>query len=154
MEWVKQAQDMFDDWAAEQQETWAQWREVVRELNGRPTAETWRETLRVSRQALRDMEKAQARWRLQWQQGLDEAMGDPDRLAEWAQQGLAFMSKWEGAQHQMWDSWMTVFEQLSEQDTQERGSQDQAGEGLIDAWQDSVAHISQAQMDWLNRWRR
>ncbi len=151
MEWVEQAQGLFDDWAAAQQETWAQWQDALQDLNGRPTAEIWRETLRVSRQAIRDMEKAQAHWRMQWQQGLDEAKGDPERLAEWAQQGLASMTKWEDAQRQMWDSWMAVFDQLVEQDKRDRV---QADDDVFEAWQEGVTHIAQAQMDWLNRWRR
>lgn len=137
-------------WADTQQKLLTNWLDTVRRFGGTPSMEVWRQTVEAWEKSVKETLDAQAQWSRDWTATLNSARGTPEELSGLIQQGQEQLQRWIVVQQQLWQGWFDIVKSINL--AMEPGTGAQAGQNLLQIWQDATYKMINAQTTLVRQW--
>jgi hypothetical protein len=143
-------ESLLKNWAESQQKLLTNWLDTLRKFGGTPTMELWKATVDAWQNSVKETLDAQTKWTHQWIEVLTNAKGTPEELQTLVRQGREQLQQWTEAEQDLWQSWFKIVREINFKP--EAGARQQAGNDLLQLWQDSAYKMIDAQTSFVRRW--
>jgi hypothetical protein len=171
MDSTRQAEEMVRTWADAQRKMWDSWFDALEGPGAFQGTEAWAKSLDVSKESMTRALDNQAEGTRLWAESLITWAGQvqetaerdkaaqarvqgtrvwAESLAAWARQVQEMTKSWTDAQKQLWEAWFETAKRLDW--SRPGGAGGEEGRKLIEAWQDSVRTMLDAQAEWARTW--
>ena len=150
MDWGKQTEEMLKGWMGTQKKMWDQWLDTLQKVAPQSQAnEIWKKTVETWAETVHNALEAQREWIKMWVENIPSVAGQAKEIADWAQQAREMNNRWLDVQQQLWANW---FDLIKKNEPKTAGSWDKEGQKMVQAWQESVEKMLEAQHDWASHW--
>ena len=152
-------------WAETQQQLLSSWVNAWRGFDGTPDGTAWRRTVEAWQTSVKATLEAQNQWIHEWSDALTSAPGTPEQIRTWAQLSLKQLDYWIQAQQKMWEDWLDRVKDIEPAPTSSEARQKakqttaaqsgpfvDAGQSVMQYWQDSMREMLNMQAEWTRRW--
>ena len=143
-------ESLLKNWAESQQKLLTDWLNTLRKFGGTPTLELWKTTVDAWQNSVQETLDAQTKWTHQWIEVLSNAKGTPEELQGLVRQGREQLQQWTEAERDLWQRWFDIVREINFKP--EVGDRQQAGNDLLQLWQDNAYKMIDAQANIVRRW--
>ena len=142
--------NLIKTWADTQQQQLTNWFDTMRGLGGMPSLATWHQTVEAWQKSVQETLDVQAEWTRNWTEALASAKGNPEKLRGLFEQGQEQLQRWIDTERQIWQVWFDIVKDIKF--AMKPGCGAQAGENLVQVWQDAVSKMIDMQSSLLRPW--
>lgn len=143
-------ESLIKAWAEAQQKLLTNWLDTVRRFGGTPSLELWTKTVEAWQASVKETLDARTAWTREWTEMLANAKGTPEELRNLAEQGRESLQRWTEAERELWQGWFNIVKDTNIRP--EAGTGAQAGQNMVQLWQESAHKMIDAQAGFVQRW--
>jgi hypothetical protein len=150
MDWQKQTEEMFKNWASAQMNMLDAFSESVASFGKSPGEKLWDQIISTGEEMIKNALSGQAEWMNIWIENYQAIEGLPDQAAESSEQYQEMNSRWLETQKRLWTAWFDLVKKV------DVSSFSDAWRGYpgdpFKVWQETSKMVMNSQMEWLRSW--